>query len=110
MRTRVSDARRVVIKLGSNLFFNDSGAIALGRIFSFIEDIAAARVSGRQIIVEATMECPAAAQQSPPRAAHRFDGQTTVHLLRGDAARLHTPHRGLDLISGRLITQAQIVR
>jgi glutamate 5-kinase len=51
MRTRVSDARRVVIKLGSNLFFNDSGAIALGRIFSFIEDIAAARISGRQIIV-----------------------------------------------------------
>jgi hypothetical protein len=66
--------------------------------------------SGRQIIVEATMEYPAAAQQSPPRAAHRFDGQTTVHLLRGDAARLHTPHRGLDLISGRLITQAQTVR
>ena len=40
-----------MIKLGSNLFFNDAGAIALGRIFSFIEDIAAARVSGRQIIV-----------------------------------------------------------
>jgi glutamate 5-kinase len=40
-----------VIKLGSNLFFNDAGAIALGRIFSFIEDIAAARISGRQIIV-----------------------------------------------------------
>src|SRR5262249_34109386 len=51
MRTRVADARRVVIKLGSNLFFNDSGAIALGRIFSFIEDIAAARVNGRQVIV-----------------------------------------------------------
>jgi glutamate 5-kinase len=51
MRTRVADARRVVIKLGSNLFFNDAGAIALGRIFSFIEDIAAARVNGRQVIV-----------------------------------------------------------
>src|SRR5215468_3702231 len=51
MRTRVADARRVVIKLGSNLFFNDAGSIALGRIFSFIEDIAAARISGRQIIV-----------------------------------------------------------
>ena len=51
MRTRVSDARRVVVKLGSNLFFNEAGAIALGRIFSFIEDIAAARVAGRQIIV-----------------------------------------------------------
>ena len=51
MRERVRDARRVVVKLGSNLFFNDAGAIALGRIFSFIEDIAAARVAGRQIIV-----------------------------------------------------------
>jgi glutamate 5-kinase len=51
MRTRVADARRVVVKLGSNLFFNEGGAIALGRIFSFIEDIAAARVAGRQLIV-----------------------------------------------------------
>jgi glutamate 5-kinase len=51
MRTRVADARRVVVKLGSNLFFNDGGAIALGRIFSFIEDIAAAWIAGRQVIV-----------------------------------------------------------
>jgi glutamate 5-kinase len=51
MRTRVADSRRLVVKLGSNLFFNDNGVIALGRIFSFIEDIAAARVAGRQIIV-----------------------------------------------------------
>src|SRR5580765_4389990 len=51
MRTRVADARRVVVKLGSNLFFNEAGVIALGRIFSFIEDIAAARVAGRQMIV-----------------------------------------------------------
>src|SRR3989441_1978759 len=51
MRERVREARRVVVKLGSNLFFNDSGVIALGRIFSFIEDIAAARLAGRQLIV-----------------------------------------------------------
>jgi glutamate 5-kinase len=51
MRDRISDARRVVVKLGSNLFFNDGGAIALGRIFSFIEDIASARLTGRQIII-----------------------------------------------------------
>src|SRR3977135_4493370 len=51
MRDRISEARRVVVKLGSNLFFNDAGAIALGRIYSFIEDIAAARLAGRQIIV-----------------------------------------------------------
>jgi glutamate 5-kinase len=51
MRERVCEARRIVVKLGSNLFFNDGGAIALGRIFSFIEDIAAARLAGRQLIV-----------------------------------------------------------
>src|SRR5499425_1256120 len=51
MRERVCDAKRVVIKLGSNLFFNEGGVIALGRIFSFIEDIAASRLSGKQVIV-----------------------------------------------------------
>src|SRR3972149_3129295 len=51
MRSGMREARRVVIKLGSNLFFNDAGAIALGRIYSFIEDIAAARLKGRQMIV-----------------------------------------------------------
>jgi len=51
MRERVSEARRLVVKLGSNLFFNEAGAIALGRIFSFIEDIASACVAGKQVIV-----------------------------------------------------------
>jgi glutamate 5-kinase len=51
MRDRIRDAKRVVIKLGSSLFFNESGNVALGRVFSFIEDIAEARLSGRQIIV-----------------------------------------------------------
>src|SRR5262245_56793703 len=51
MRERVCDAKRIVVKLGSNLFFNDGGVIALGRIFSFIEDIAACRLAGRQVIV-----------------------------------------------------------
>src|SRR5919197_4375151 len=51
MRQRIIDAKRIVVKLGSNLFFNEAGAIALGRIFSFMEDIAAARLAGRQMIV-----------------------------------------------------------
>ena len=51
MRDRVTEARRVVVKLGSNLFFNEGGTIALGRISSFIEDIAAARLAGKQMIV-----------------------------------------------------------
>src|SRR3989475_840937 len=51
MRERIGDARRVVVKLGSNLVFNEAGVIALGRIFSFIEGIGAARLAGRQMIV-----------------------------------------------------------
>ena len=51
MRDRIRDARRVVVKLGSNLFFNGAGQLALGRIFSLIEDIAQARLAGRQMIV-----------------------------------------------------------
>jgi len=51
MRDRVRDARRVVVKLGSSLFFNDSGNVALGRIFSLIEDVAETRLNGRQVIV-----------------------------------------------------------
>src|SRR5881628_2747190 len=51
MRTRIRDARRVVVKLGSNLFFNEEGSLALDRIFSLIEDMAAAKLDGRQIIV-----------------------------------------------------------
>src|SRR5207249_1317239 len=51
MRERIGDANRVVVKLGSNLFVNEAGVIALGRIFSFIEEIGAARLAGRQMIV-----------------------------------------------------------
>jgi glutamate 5-kinase len=51
MRDRIREARRVVVKLGSNLFFDESGAIALERIYSFIDDIAAVRTHGRQMIV-----------------------------------------------------------
>src|SRR5438093_8348233 len=51
MRERIGDARRVVVKLGSNLFFNEAGVIGLGRIFSFIAGIGAARFAGRQMIV-----------------------------------------------------------
>jgi len=51
MGERVKEAKRFVIKLGSSLFFNESGNLALGRIYSFIEDIAEACLTGRQVIV-----------------------------------------------------------
>jgi glutamate 5-kinase len=51
MREKIKDARRVVVKLGSNLFFNDQGDVALDRISALIEDVAEARRTGRQMIV-----------------------------------------------------------
>lgn len=50
MQRNLKDARRVVVKLGSNLFFNANGDLALERIALLIEDIAAARLAGTQII------------------------------------------------------------
>ena len=51
MRTSLRNARRVVVKLGSNLFFDADGALAPARIFALIDDMAAAKLEGRQIIV-----------------------------------------------------------
>lgn len=51
MRHRIKDARRVVVKLGSNLFFNGENTLALDRITALIEDLARARLAGRQILV-----------------------------------------------------------
>jgi len=51
MRQRIRNARRVVVKLGSNLFFNGEGTLALERIAALIEDLADARLAGREILV-----------------------------------------------------------
>src|SRR5215475_2804204 len=51
MRARIRDARRIVVKLGSNLFFEEDRQVAFDRIFSFIEDLAAARLADRQVII-----------------------------------------------------------
>ncbi|HET9943964.1 MAG TPA: glutamate 5-kinase, partial [Terriglobia bacterium] len=51
MRDHIRNAPRVVVKLGSNLFFNGEGTLALDRIAALIEDLAAARESGRQILI-----------------------------------------------------------
>jgi len=50
MQRKLKDARRVVVKLGSNLFFDANGELALDRISSIIDDLAAARLAGTQII------------------------------------------------------------
>jgi glutamate 5-kinase len=51
MRQIIRDASRIVVKLGSNLFFDGQGELALDRIAALIEDLADARVAGRQVMV-----------------------------------------------------------
>jgi len=51
MRQIIRDASRIVVKLGSNLFFDGESQLALDRIAALIEDLADARLSGRQVLV-----------------------------------------------------------
>jgi glutamate 5-kinase len=51
MRHRIRDARRVVVKLGSNLFFNGEHTLALDRITALIDDLARSRLAGQQLLV-----------------------------------------------------------
>jgi glutamate 5-kinase len=51
MRDIIRTASRIVVKLGSNLFFDGEGKLALDRIGALIEDLADARVAGRQVLV-----------------------------------------------------------
>lgn len=45
------NVKRVVIKLGTNVLRNDSGEVALSRIYSFIEDISKLVKSGKEVII-----------------------------------------------------------
>lgn len=47
----VSQARRVVIKLGTNILMRDDGEIALSRVYAFIESIADLKRSGREVLL-----------------------------------------------------------
>ncbi len=51
-RARIaSDARRIVIKLGTAVLVRDDGGIALSRFYSFIEAIADLKRSGREVLL-----------------------------------------------------------
>lgn len=45
------NVKRVVIKLGTNVLRNDSGEVALSRIYSFIEDISKLVKLGKEVII-----------------------------------------------------------
>ena len=45
------NAKRIVIKLGTNVLRNDEGYVSLPRVYTFIEDIAHLVKSGKEVIV-----------------------------------------------------------
>ncbi len=51
VKSNINNAKRVVIKVGTNVLRNDDGEIALSRIYSFIEDISRLVKSGREVIL-----------------------------------------------------------
>ena len=50
-RARVAAARRVVVKVGTNVVMRDDGALALGRLYGLIEAVAGERHAGREMLV-----------------------------------------------------------
>ncbi len=50
-RKKFIKAKRIVIKLGTNILRNSDGNVSLPRIFSFIEDISALVKMGKEVIV-----------------------------------------------------------
>ena len=47
----ISNASRVVIKLGTAVLMREEGGIALSRFYSFVEDIAKLKKSGKEVLV-----------------------------------------------------------
>lgn len=50
-RREFINAKRIVIKLGTNVLRNDEGYVSLPRVYTFIEDIATLVKSGKEVIV-----------------------------------------------------------
>jgi glutamate 5-kinase len=48
---RIPAARRVVVKVGTNVVMRDDGALALGRIYGLIESVASARRQGKEVLL-----------------------------------------------------------
>lgn len=50
-RKKFIDAKRIVVKLGTNVLRNDEGYVSLPRIYSFIEDMANLVRAGKEVIL-----------------------------------------------------------
>jgi len=50
-RQKFINAKRIVVKLGTNVLRNDEGYVSLPRIYSFIEDMANLVIAGKEVIL-----------------------------------------------------------
>ena len=50
-KTDFINAKRIVIKLGTNVLRNDDGEASLPRLYSYIEDISALVKAGKEVIL-----------------------------------------------------------
>ena len=51
LREEFINAKRIVIKLGTNVLRNSEGEVAISRIYSFIEDMAKLVKQGKEVIL-----------------------------------------------------------
>ncbi len=51
IREKLVESNRIVFKFGTNVLRNEQGEISLSRIYSFIEDIAKLKKSGKEVII-----------------------------------------------------------
>lgn len=51
MKTLIKKAKRIVFKFGTNALSADNGDLALSRLYSFMEDIAALRAQGKEVMI-----------------------------------------------------------
>jgi glutamate 5-kinase len=50
-RQRLCEARRIVVKAGTNVIMRDDGAVALGRLYGLIESVATLKKQGRHVLI-----------------------------------------------------------
>lgn len=50
-RESITEAKRIIIKFGTNILVNEDGEISLPRVYSFIEDVSKLKKSGKEIIL-----------------------------------------------------------
>jgi glutamate 5-kinase len=50
-RLRLGEARRIVVKAGTNVIMRDDGAVALGRLYGLIESVATLKKKGRDVLI-----------------------------------------------------------